>query len=147
MDRGSSEGELTLREAGPIDDGRIVTLYREMAAAHGDEMTEAETADKLRRMRRVPHRITLLCRDGETVGYAFWLDLGDHVFIRSFAIAEGERSAGLGRLFFERLVAEVFPDLGQIRLQAKGEGAKRFWTAVGFQSSAEAMRIELPETP
>jgi ribosomal protein S18 acetylase RimI-like enzyme len=76
----------------------------------------------------------------DMVGYVLFRRDVDHVFVRHFYIAPGQRRAGVGRRVFEWMSEKVWAG-ERVILQVRGghEQALRFWEALGFQERFVAL--------
>ncbi|MEM9138314.1 MAG: hypothetical protein AAGB15_00660 [Pseudomonadota bacterium] len=117
----------------PDDVAASVRLFIQMYGDRGSEPTGERVDDRLLGMISVGYQLTELRRDGLVIGFALWIDLYDYVFIRSFGIDIAHRSDGLGRQFFEKLTASVFPPRPQVRVDVLDAGPHGFWKKMGFQ--------------
>lgn len=133
---------LTLTEA---DKRLTAELSCEFSAAYGYRTTPQEEAVQIDPMLDAGHRVTALWRDSAAIGAAIWMDMGDHVFIRRFWLTAAVRGQGLGRVFFQRLVNDVFPHSRQVRLEVRDDGPKGFWTDLGFKETSIGMHLTRSE--
>lgn len=124
----------------------LAPLYVQLNRAHPRpdvaEITAARAARKLGLMLGAGHRACLFRHGGIVLGYTVWMEMGDHLFIRNFLIAEGYRGCGLGRSLFARLRAEVWGPDREIRLEAAGAPALGFWQAMGLTSWSTGLRLD-----
>ncbi|MGF1445495.1 MAG: GNAT family N-acetyltransferase [Pikeienuella sp.] len=133
---------VVLRPAGQADLPALARLYVAMAEAHGERMALAAAEAKLGRMLASPaQQAVLFERGGLAIGYVLWADLGDHVFIRGFALAPEVRGQGLGRALWQRFHAEILPPK-PVRLEVVAPGPEAFWRAMGFASWSTGMRTD-----
>ncbi|GMG84064.1 hypothetical protein LNKW23_32780 [Paralimibaculum aggregatum] len=139
---GTDPGAVRLRPAESGDLPALAELYVGMAASHGTAMTAAAAEGKLALMLGVPaQQAVLMEAEGRPLGYVLWADLGDHVFIRNYAIAAEQRGAGLGAALWQRLRAEVLP-ARPIRLEVSADHARDFWQSRGFVAWSTGMRSD-----
>ena len=80
--------------------------------------------------------------DQGAVAFALWVDLDEYLFLRSYAVDAERRVGGLGRVFFERLRAEIFPQGKTIRLEVANDGPHGFWAKMGFAQVTTGMWLE-----
>jgi len=139
-------GAVTLDPAGTDDLTALARLYAQMAAAHGHPMAEAAARDKLALMLGSPAiRAILFRHEGREIGFLVWADLGDHLFVRNFAIDAEHRRRGLGAALFARARDDVLADK-PLRLETSADHATAFWTAQGFRVWSTGMRFDA-DTP
>lgn len=132
--------EIVITPAGEADLPALARLSVQLAAALGGSQTPEVARGRFASHLRHGYRVAAF-RSGEAIiGYALWLDLGDHVFLRQFVIDAPLRGRGLGRALFERLAAEVFPPRREIRLDVLHGGPVGFWSALGFATKTTGMR-------
>lgn len=132
--------EIVIAPAGEADLLALARLRVQLAAVHGGQLTVEAARERLAGNLRHSYRVTAFRAGEAIVGYALWLDLGDHVFLRQFVLDEALRGRGLGRELFERLAAEAFPPRREIRLDVLHGGPAGFWTALGFAAKTTGMR-------
>ena len=135
--------EIELVAAGERDLPALAALRAQLSGKPDDADALARAAERFALNLRHGCRATGFRLDGRLVGYALWLDLGDHVFLRQFVIDAGHRGRGLGREAFRRLVAEVLPPRGEIRLEVMEGGPQGFWSGLGFAPRSTGMRLAL----
>ena len=133
------------REAGRGDLDTLAALYVGLTEAHGRPMAPEAARAKLALMLSAPGaRAVLFEMAGEALGYALLVEMGDHMFVRNFAIAEPHRRRGLGAALFARLRAEAMPGRA-IRLEVSAPHARAFWEAQGFEAWSTGLRAEARE--
>jgi GNAT superfamily N-acetyltransferase len=84
----------------------------------------------------------------ELIAYVVWRhdpDYGD-VYVRQFFVARDHRGRGLGRVLFERAVAEFWPG-HTLRLDVYDSNPRggAFWESMGFVAYSRLMRREPSE--
>ncbi|MEM7742653.1 MAG: GNAT family N-acetyltransferase [Pseudomonadota bacterium] len=91
--------------------------------------------------------VRVLRKDGETIGYAAYKEMGDHVFVRHFVIDETLRRTGLGARAFDALEDACFGGR-QVRLDATHErpGPRAFWESKGFSVMGYTMKRDARDT-
>ncbi|MEM6487038.1 MAG: GNAT family N-acetyltransferase [Pseudomonadota bacterium] len=129
-----------LRRATRPDMAALVRLYGQLMAAHDAPVDDAAAAAKIGARLDVGFTAILFERGEAVLGTAMWREMGDHVMLSTFVIAEGHRGRGLGTLLFARLVAESIGPDRPIRLEADGAPALGFWRAQGFVPFGTALR-------
>lgn len=101
-----------------------------------------EAHSRLSAMQQGKWQVTELVDDEGAVAFALWVDLGEYVFLRSYAVDAEQRVEGLGRTFFERLRGEVLPQGKTIRLEVANDGPHGFWAKMGFAQVTTGMWLE-----
>ncbi|MEM9145271.1 MAG: GNAT family N-acetyltransferase [Pseudomonadota bacterium] len=135
------DAPVVLAPAGMDEIPLMARFYTAMCAAHGDDFPEPAAAAKIGRMLTAPGQQAVLFWRGEVaVAYLMWADLGDHLFVRNYCVAEGLRGQGLGRALFERWRATT--DGRPVRLETSVEPAFRFWQALGFSEWSTGLRTD-----
>lgn len=136
----TAAGAFRLVEGRPEDFEEIAALYGSLLETHGVEPDDAAVRAKLRAMLAAPYDVVFLRSGAEPVALAIAMDMGDHVFIRDLVVAEGSRSGGIGRAFFERLRRRW---AGRpMRLEAAADHAVAFWEKMGFAIWSVGMRSD-----
>lgn len=134
--------DVVIRQAHAGDLDALAALYVELAEAHGDRMAPSAARAKLALMLAAPgQRAVLMLAGTRPVGCMIWADLGDHLFIRTYAIAAGRRRRGLGAALLARLRAEVLAPK-PLRLEVSAPHAAAFWEAQGFAAWSTGMRSD-----
>ncbi|MEM8793609.1 MAG: GNAT family N-acetyltransferase [Pseudomonadota bacterium] len=135
---GISAVEVTFAAAGRRDLDDLARLYVQMSSDYPVD----QAAEKVGKMLDAGHGAALMRNGAEPIGCILWMDMGDHVFVRNYVIAEGHRGRGLGAALFHRLRAEVLPPK-PLRLEASEDGARAFWSKQGFGPWSTGMRDDL----
>ena len=131
--QGSVSG-LQISTVGRAEIGTVLALFRGMYPDRAARESVAETEQALAMMLERGWSITALVDGDGAVGFALWIDLGEYVFLRSFAIAPARRTAGLGAQFIDRLCRDVFPNGIQVRIEVAQDGPQAFWRQQGFEA-------------
>lgn len=97
---------------------------------------------RLAAMQKGVWQVTELVDDDDAVAFALWVDLDEYIFLRSYAVDAEKRVAGLGRTFFERLRADIFPAGKTIRLEVAEDGPHGFWEKMTFKPMTTGMWLE-----
>lgn len=70
----------------------------------------------------------------DMIGYVLFRRDVDHVFVRHFYVAPGQRRAGVGRRVFAWMNEKVWAgERVVLQVRAGNDQALRFWEALGFQ--------------
>ena len=128
--------------AEPIDLTASARLFSGMYSRPGASISQRQALARLTAMVEGPWQVTEMRMDGTVAGFALWTDLTEYVFLRSFAIDPTRRRDGAGRLFMERMRAEVWPAGRQVRLEVAKGGPWAFWEKVGFTARTTGMWLE-----
>ena len=136
--------DIALVPAGPANLPVMAALYVQMYTSHGAVTSPSDAQAKLTLMLDAPHQQGVLFRlSNQTLGFAIWADMGDHIFIRDYLIDAAHRRRGLGAALFARLRAEYLPQDRPLRLEASADHALAFWKAQGFHMWSSGMRTDL----
>ena len=76
----------------------------------------------------------------DLIGYVLFRRDVDHVFIRQFFVAPGQRRAGVGRRVMAWMIEKVWPgERLVLQVRTDSEPVRRFWESLGFGVSYTAM--------
>ena len=93
----------------------------------------------------------LILHRGQRVGYCLYREERDEylpdqveVYLRQFFVCQGHRRRGIGRMGFERIVAECLPSGATLVLDVveTNPTGRAFWQAIGFAPYCTRMRHE-----
>ncbi|MEM0924305.1 MAG: hypothetical protein AAGF44_10920 [Pseudomonadota bacterium] len=123
----------------------MAPLYVQFDRADGGKITREAAAEKLSLLLGAGHRAALFRRAGALLGMVIWMDMGDHVCLRSFVIDRDYRREGLGSAFFALWRARMLPPGKVLRLETGALQAQSFWQGQGFSIWSTGMRLDPKE--
>jgi len=76
----------------------------------------------------------------DLIGYVLFRRDVDHVFVRQFYVAPGQRRAGVGRRVFAWMTDKVWPgERVVLQVRTGREPIVQFWESLGFEQSFTAL--------
>lgn len=139
LDIAAEDIAITPMAPGQLD--RAALLYVQLHRAEDSVISLAEAVAKLSKVLEAGTTFVLMTHRERLVGYANWMDMGDHHFIRNYVIEESLRGQGLGSAMLARLKAGMLAGK-PIRLEATSPAAQTFWRAQGFAMWSTGFRSD-----
>jgi len=76
----------------------------------------------------------------DLIGYVLFRRDVDHVFVRHFYVAPGQRRAGVGRRVFAWMTEKIWPgERVVLQVRSGREQVLRFWASLGFEEHFTAL--------
>ncbi len=133
---------IRVRPASKVDVPILAAMNRELITAEGGPsmLSAGQLTSRMAAFLEHGYEAHLVESGDDLIGYVLVRRDVDHVFVRQFYVAPGQRRGGVGRRVFAWLTEKVFP--GQrvvLQVRTGNEPVVRFWESLGFEVSFTAL--------
>lgn len=138
------------RKAGPGDAALLAPLNAHLIRdeGHRNTMSVPQLAERMAKWLRGEYRAVVFESAGAVVGYALYREEPDHVYLRQFFVAPGQRRRGIGRGALDWMWAHAWRGERRLRIDVLAGNANgiAFWRGVGLKDYCITMEMERPST-
>ncbi len=131
-----------VRPASKVDVPILAAMNRELIATEGGpaSLTSGQLVTRMGAFLASGYEAHMIESGDDLIGYLLFRRDVDHVFVRQFYVAAGQRRAGVGRYAFRWLTEKLCPgERVVLQVRTGSEQVLRFWEALGFEVSFTAL--------
>jgi len=130
-----------VRPARKVDVPILASMNEELIRAEGGPATlsPGQLSARMNAFLEHGYEAHLVESGDDLIGYVLFRRDVDHVFVRQFYVAPGQRRAGVGRRVFAWMTEKVWPgERVLLQVRTGREQVTQFWESLGFERSFTA---------
>ncbi len=138
---------VSIRPARKVDVPILASMNQDLVLAEGGSasLSAGALSTRMAAFLEQGYEAYLVESGDDLIGYVLFRRDVDHVFVRQFYIASGQRRSGIGRRVVAWMMEKVWPgERLVLQVRTGSEAVQRFWESFGFVVSYTAMEWSPP---